>query len=125
MIKLDGSTLIITQGDTGPLTVNVTNGTAGSGDKVQLTFTDEKKNVILQKMADFRSNAATVSFENADTADIPQGMYLWEIRIVTGATVTDGKITAWTDIITPFDGGQPLRIAEALGDIGVTASGGD
>lgn len=125
MIKLIETTLKITQGDTGPLVVAVTGATLGSGDKLELTFADREKNKLLQKIVDFSSNVATVEFENADTADMASGAYLWQIRIVKGATVADGKITGWTDICTPFDDPLPLRIMEALSDIGATAAGGD
>ena len=42
--------------------------------------------------------------------DIPEGDYEWELRIVTGATVSDGKIVSGTDWISPYEKPQPLRI---------------
>lgn len=120
MFKLIGTTLKITQGDTGNLTVNVTGATFGSDDRVQLTVTDKDKNIKFQKVVGFTDNAAVLSFENADTANLDEGMYLWELRFVTGATISGGKITAGTDIETPFEKPMTLQIIEALGDIGAT-----
>ncbi len=123
MIKLNGKTLRIVQGDTGPLTVNVTAATFGSSDRVQLTVTDKQKTIKLQKVAGFTNNAAVFEFANADTADLEAGVYLWELRFVKGATVSGNAITAGTDIDTPFDEPMPMRIIEALGDIGATTGG--
>lgn len=121
MIKVTGNnTLVITQGDTGTLNVSVTGATLGSSDMAQLTVTDKKRNEVLQKIAAFADNVATILFANGDTANLPADVYLWELRIVTGATVSEGKITGGTDIITPFEDAQPMRIVDALGDIGAT-----
>lgn len=119
MFKLNGNTLKITQGDTGALEITASGTTFGSSDKAQLTVTDKKKNVILQKVTGFTSNVATFAFAAADTAEIPEDTYLWELRFVKGATVTEGVITAGTDISTPYES-MPLRIIDALGDIGAT-----
>lgn len=121
MFKLIGTTLKITQGDTGRLEITVTGVTLGSGTKAQLTITDPEKTVKIKKIADFISNVAVFEFATADTANQPEGDYLWELRVVEGATVADGEITAGTDICTPFEKPMPLRIIDALGDIGATA----
>lgn len=121
MIKVTGnSTLKMTQGDTGPLTVHVTGATFESDDKVQLTIADKKKNVLLRKVAGFTADAAVFEFDNADTADLEEGSYLWQLRFVKGATVSGGEITGGTDIDTPFDGPLPMQIFDALSDIGAT-----
>ena len=119
MFKLNGNTLKITQGDTGTLEISASGITFGNDDKCQLTVTDKDKNVLLQKVAGFTSNVASFAFATADTADIPEGVYLWELRFVQGATVADGVITAGTGINTPYEA-MPLRILDALGDIGAT-----
>ena len=121
MLKISGNnTLKITQGDTSTLTVTVTGATFGSDDKVQLTVADKKKNIVLQKVAGFTNNVAEFEFANADTADLEEGIYLWELRFVTDATVSGGVITGGTDIETPFDGPMPMQIIDALADIGAT-----
>lgn len=121
MLKISGNnTLKITQGDTGTLTINVTGATFGADDKVQLTVADKKKNIVLQKVAGFTDNAAEFEFANADTADLEEGTYLWELRFVTDATVSGSVITGGTDIETPFDGAMPMQIIDALADIGAT-----
>lgn len=120
MIKLIGTTLKMVQGDTGPLNVSVIGATFGSDDRVQLTIADKDKNILLQKVSEFTDNAAAFEFENADTADIDEGVYLWQLRFVKDATVSGGEITAGTDIDTPFDGPMPMRIYDALSDIGAT-----
>ena len=122
MFKLIGTTLKITQGDTGRLGITVTGVILASGTKAQLTITDLEKAVKIQKIADFSSNAAVFTFATADTAEMPEGNYLWELRIVEGATVTEGMITAGTDICTPFEKPMPLCIIDALGDIGAAAA---
>ncbi len=119
MFKLIGTTLKITQGDTGTLTVNVTGATFGSDDRVQLTVADKDKNVLLQKVAEFDGNAAEFEFENADTADLEKGVYLWELRFVKDATVTGDVITGGSDIETPYES-MTLQIIDALADIGAT-----
>lgn len=119
MFKLIGTTLKITQGDTGTLTVNVTGATFGSDDRVQLTVADKDKNVLLQKVAEFDGNEAEFEFENADTADIEKGVYLWELRFVKDATVTGDVITGGSDIETPYES-MTLQIIDALADIGAT-----
>lgn len=119
MFKLNGTTLKITQGDTGTLTVNVTGATFGSDDRVQLTVADKDKNVLLQKVAEFDGNEAEFEFENADTADIEKGVYLWELRFVKDATVTGDVITGGSDIETPYES-MTLQIIDALADIGAT-----
>ena len=119
MFKLIGTTLKITQGDTGTLTVNVTGATFGSDDRVQLTVADKDENVLLQKVAEFDGNEAEFEFENADTADIEKGVYLWELRFVKDATVTGDVITGGSDIETPYES-MTLQIIGALADIGAT-----
>jgi len=119
MFKLIGTTLKITQGDTGTLTVNVTGATFGSDDRVQLTVADKDKNILLQKVAEFDGNEAEFEFENADTADIEKGVYLWELRFVKDATVTGDVITGGSDIETPYES-MTLQIIDALADIGAT-----
>lgn len=119
MFKLIGTTLKITQGDTGTLTVNVTGATFGSDDRVQLTVADKDKNVLLQKVAEFDGNEAEFEFENADTADIEKGVYLWELRFVKDATVTGDVITGGSEIETPYES-MTLQIIDALADIGAT-----
>ena len=124
MFKLTGNnTLKITQGDTGTLTITPRADTFGSSDKVQLTITDKaKKNVLLQKVVGFTNNVASIPFVTADTANIAEGVYLWELRFVKGATVTEGVITAGTSINTPYEN-MALQIIDALGDIGATTGG--
>ncbi|MBR2601403.1 MAG: hypothetical protein IKE08_01785 [Clostridia bacterium] len=119
MFKLIGTTLKITRGDTGTLTVNVTGATFGSDDRVQLTVADKDENVLLQKVAEFDGNEAEFEFENADTADIEKGVYLWELRFVKDATVTGDVITGGSDIETPYES-MTLQIIDALADIGAT-----
>ena len=119
MFKLIGTTLKITQGDSGTLTVNVTGATFGSDDRVQLTVADKDENVLLQKVAEFDGNEAEFEFENADTADIEKGVYLWELRFVKDATVTGDVITGGSDIETPYES-MTLQIIGALADIGAT-----
>lgn len=120
MFKLIGTTLKITQGDTGELEVTATGATFGSSAKAQLTVTDRAKTQVLQKIVDITNNVATFEFDTADTAELDEGVYLWELRFVDGATVTEGVITAGTYIGTPHDGPMTLQIIDALGDIGVT-----
>lgn len=120
MFSLNGKTLTITQGDTGNLAIDTTGETFGASDRAQLTVTDKKQTVLLQKVAEISNGAAAFEFANADTADIPAGAYQWELRFVKNATITNGKITAGDEINTPFDGPMPMRIIEALGDIGAT-----
>lgn len=119
MFKLNGTQLKITQGDTGELEVVPTGASFGENDRVLLTITDREKQKILHKIAAFANGVATFTFANADTANVPEGEYLWELRFVKSATITDGEITAGNEIMTPNEA-MPLRILDALGDIGAT-----
>lgn len=110
MVKLEGTTLIITQGDTANILSTLTGITYASGDMGELTFAGKDGTVLVRKTASISSGNITFSLDHADTKDIPEGDYEWELRIVTGATVSDGKIVAGTDWISPYEKPQPLRI---------------
>ena len=109
MVIFEGTTLIITQGDTANI-LSTLSGTYASGDMGELTFAGKDGTVLVQKTASISNNSLTFALALADTKDIPEGDYEWELRIVTGATVTDGKIVAGTDWISPYKKPQPLRI---------------
>lgn len=110
MVKFVGTTLIVTQGDTANLLTTLSGVTFASGDMGELTFAGKDGTVLVQKTASISNNSLTFALAHADTKDIPEGDYEWELRIVTGATVTDGKIVSGTDWISPYEKPQPLRI---------------
>lgn len=113
MVKLDGTTLIVTQGDTANLLTTLTGITYVSGDMGELTFAGKDGTVLMRKTASITNSSMTFALAHADTKDIPEGDYEWELRIVTGATVTDGKIVSGTDWIAPYEKPQPLRIVRS------------
>lgn len=117
MFAFVGDELVITQGDTGELYATITGDEFGSSDKAQVTFAGKDGTIMLQKVTGFTDDTAEFDFDIDDTADIPAGDYIWELRIVKGATVSDGKITAGTSAYTPHNKPMPLRIVDALCDI--------
>lgn len=110
MVKFKGTTLIITQGDTANIVSTLTGMTYASGDMGELTFAGKDGTILMQKTASISSGTITFPLEHADTKDIPEGEYEWELRIVTDATVSDGKIVSGTDWISPYEKPQPLLI---------------
>ena len=116
-MQLKNGFLSLVQGDTEDLVINLTGETFTSSDKAQITFTRSDGTVLMNKVANINNNAVTFSFEINDTKDIPEGDYKWEIQIVTGATVTNGKIVSGTKKYTPYEKPMPLRINDALNDI--------
>ena len=110
MVKFEGNTLIVTQGDTANILTTLTGITYASGDMGELTFAGKDGIVLVRKTASISNSSLSFALAHADTKDIPEGDYEWELRIVTGATVSDGKIVSGTDWISPYEKPQPLRI---------------
>ena len=116
-MQLKNGFLSMVQGDTEDLVVNLSGETFTASDKAQITFSMRDGTVLMNKVANIASNVVTFSFDIDDTKDIPEGDYKWEIQIVTGASVTSGRIVSGTKKYTPYEKAMPLRINDALNDI--------
>lgn len=88
MIKVEGTTITLTRGDTWPLTVEAETKDGNpyelqDGEYIELVV--KRKNtdnvVLLRKVAD---NNGTIYFERADTWGMKAGIYEYQVRVENG-----------------------------------------
>lgn len=88
MLKIEGSTIRLTRGDTAKISIAIDNATSGHAyvleDGDTLTFTIKKSvyetNAIIQKVM---TGSATISIEPEDTEDLSYGAYVYDVQLTT------------------------------------------
>lgn len=119
MFKLIGRTILLSQGDTGTLVLHVkTQGYAfAEGDKAVFTVRTPKGRLVKAFAADIAADGrAVIPFTNEDTEGWAAGHYAWDVRIVLGAEMTDGRVTGGRAVVTPLPPGL-FQIVGAVGRV--------
>lgn len=121
--KDDGS-LIFTQGDTGTLDYMVNNTTSlSASDMALLTIAKQNGDIVLQKTSAFSlsllgGRMTRFNFTNAETANIPVGIYKLEVRVVKTPVVENDVIVDGAKIVTFFENPTIVQVVKPIGHIG-------
>ena len=116
MIKIVDRAMYLFQGDTATANFDAENLglTISQTDKLLFLVADKSKNEIIREV--LSPNEAGVFVLNfTDTADIPVGEYLWQVRQYTNGVVDEGGTLTGDAVNTPF-GPQLFKVMEVLGD---------
>ena len=102
MFSIDGTTITLSRGDTGTVTVGVSGYTFGSNDRALFTVRNAStKQVIMRRELSIESGVVTITFVNSDTDSLDAGRYEWDMRFVINPVYTNGGISDGDEIITP------------------------
>lgn len=110
MIKVEGRTLVLPQGDTALLAVRVTGAELGPNDRAVFAIYDpDEQREILKKTQVFVDNVAVLKFVNADTQDFEAKDYQWDFRVVIGAVFdADDNVYDGLEVHSPLAIGGKL-----------------
>lgn len=79
-------------GDTYTFNVNVSGGLLTDGDIAMFAISNSDGEDALCKTFTINGGRCTVRLNSADTVNIEKGSYTWNIRLLHGAKVVDGKV---------------------------------
>lgn len=118
MFQLDGTRILLTQGDTGILTIK-TQSDHEFTDADRAVFTARRANgsllteMVLQPEAD---GTVQIPFVSDLTDGWKPDIYEWDIRYVIDAVFTNERVTDGREVITPMRPGK-LEIIKAVGKV--------
>jgi len=111
MIKIEGRKIIITRGDCRPFTITLT-GEDAPPDGTKVLFTVKKtsgyKEPVIEKVVTVADGKVVIHLMNADTKELPFGLYEWDIRFP--------DLYGESEPYTPMDPAQ-FEIARVIGDV--------
>lgn len=111
MIDIKDMNITVSRGDCSPFTITFT-GEDVPDDGTEVLFTvkktSEHKTTVIEKRIPIVDHMITVELTNADTKDLPFGMYEWDIRLPD----LFGKNEPYTPILP-----QPFVIAKVVGNV--------
>lgn len=110
MLKIDGTKILISKGDTGVFTITFTGEDAPENNctvLVSLKKTYDSERTIWEKRLAVADHAVTVTLLSSDTKDLEYGQYWWDARII----FRDGTI------YTPMMPAS-FKVLEVIGDAG-------
>lgn len=118
MFQLDGTRILLTQGDTGLLTIKAkSDHTFTNADRA--VFTARRQNgsllveMVLQPEAD---GTVQIPFTSDMSDNWKAESYEWDIRYVIDAVLTGERVTDGREVITPMRPGR-LDIIKAVGRV--------
>lgn len=117
MFNVEGTTITISKGDTGAIlfTANATRKDTGApytfGERDRALFSIKQGDrVIKRKCYSLKNNMFTVVFFNADTDQLANGTYNWDVRYVInpyyGEDPPEGPWPNYEDLVFPVTIGQ-------------------
>lgn len=87
-MKLAGTDIYMTRGDTEGIIVNLTGYTPQAGDTVEFTVRRKIGNApVIYKKAEFDGARATIRIEPEDTERLRFGDYVYDVQLTYGGTV--------------------------------------
>lgn len=117
MFQVKGTTITMSRGDTGAVTITATGYNFGTNDRAIFSVKNARGTVILQKAFEMENNSFTMSFLNADTDTQTPGNFTWDVRYVINPYYDDGNnIIDGDQVITP---NEPMRLIllATVGDV--------
>lgn len=118
MFEVTGTSVRLTQGDSGLMTLVVDGVTLTENDRAVFTLAKalrgngEYKKIgptVLEAVLvpDVKRNAFQMPFVSSETETLLVGQYLWDVRIYIDAQLAeDGRVTDGREVITPFPPGM-------------------
>ena len=104
MFKVEGTTITLSRGDTGEVTIAATGYAFQSNDRALFTVRQAStKEVKMRRILQITDNTVTVTFVNSDTDSLDSGKYEWDIRYVINPIYEEGEIVDGDEVITPND----------------------
>ena len=105
MFKVEGTTITLSRGDTGFVTIGVSGYSFSSIDRAIFTISGSGGQVSVRQELPIENNLVTIEFTNSDTDDWKPGDYEWDVRFVINP-VYDGEggerqIVDGDEVITP------------------------
>lgn len=117
MFELNGTHIMLTQGDTGLLTV-LTGGehVMTENDKALFTVRRRSGGVLCEMILQPEADKVQIPFVNDLTDGWKPDEYEWDIRFVLDAVMEDGKLVDGREVITPMRPGK-MTIVKAVGKV--------
>lgn len=102
-MKISGTDIYMTRGDTEGIIVNITGYTPQAGDVVEFTVRRKIGNApVIYKKAEFAETQAVVRIEPEDTERLRFGDYIYDVQLTYGGTVktvvTPSKFTLGEEV---------------------------
>lgn len=118
MFEMVGTSVHLSQGDSGLITIAVDVAQLTDRDRAVFTLAkalrgngDYKKigPTVLEAVLtpDTKRNVFQMPFVHEDTKELPVGKYLWDVRVYIDAEMEDGWVTGGQEVLTPF---KPSRL---------------
>ena len=102
MFKIEGTTIRLSRGDTGEVTIGASGYTFGSNDRALFTVRHAgTKEVKMRRELQIVDNTVTVTFVNSDTDSLDAGKYEWDMRFIINPIYENGEIVDGDEVITP------------------------
>ena len=102
MFRIEGTTITLSRGDTGEVSIGVSGYSFGSNDRALFTVRNaSNQEVKMRRELEIVDNIVTVTFVNSDTDSLPAGRYEWDVRYVINPVYENGQIVDGDEVITP------------------------
>ncbi len=118
MFHAHGTTIFITRGDTGVLTLIAEGHAFAAGDRAVFTVRRPGGVTLMETvMTPEEDGRIQIGFDHGMTERWRPGCYAWDVRYVLDAAVDEqGRVTGGREVITPMRPGE-LHVLEAVGKI--------
>ena len=116
MFIVDGTTITLTVGDTGAITIRASGYDFGEDDRALFTIKSASGSILVEEPHEMVDGAFTHYFHNDDTGDLSPGNYSWDVRYVIGPYWEGTRIVDGDQVITPMTP-QTLTLIAAVGEI--------
>ena len=119
MFEISGNRILLTQGDTGLLTMKVkkTNHAFTDSDRVVFTVKRPNGGIVEERLLTPDTDGTVqIGFPSDMTDSLRPGQYEWDIRYCINATVANGRVTDADEVMTPMRPGV-LDVIKAVGRV--------
>lgn len=124
MFYVDGTTINLSRGDTGSVTIGTDGYDFDAEDRALFTLKNSLGELIMENQYELENGQFTIQFRNADTDSLPVGMYSWDVRFILNPLYDSErrtlsgqpKIIDGDQVITP-DAPMSLNILGTIGEV--------
>ena len=117
MFNVDGTTITLSRGDTGAITITAEGYPFGEDDRALFSIKNGAGQLVKQKICQMTDNVFTVTFFNADTDTLSPGAYSWDVRYVIHPYYDEyGNIVDGDQVLTP-NNPMALNLLVTVGEI--------